>query len=184
MRDYKDIYSRRVKALPQRKVGGEESNSSLGESVSGYMLRSANDTFVEESSTLDAPNYHPDAFVERRFFAVLKRADKNKLPEQRKIYGLTELSTFTEKGKTEVTVVQTVVHPDTQGAEERPGEEVSNDASMGRLPQMRGVGTYLTVQSLDFVSKGTKVTKVITEAINPRSAKIASKFGAKWVKKR
>ncbi|MGV8888215.1 MAG: RHS repeat domain-containing protein [Pseudomonas sp.] len=184
LRDYKDIYSRRVKALPQRKVGGEESNSSLGESVSGYMLRSANDTFVEESSTLDAPNYHPDAFVERRFFAVLKRADKNKLPEQRKIYGLTELSTFTEKGKTEVTVVQTVVHPDTQGAEERPGEEVSNDASMGRLPQMRGVGTYLTVQSLDFVSKGTKVTKVITEAINPRSAKIASKFGAKWVKKR
>ncbi|MDI3271039.1 RHS repeat-associated core domain-containing protein [Pseudomonas sp. AL03] len=184
LRDYKDIYSRRVKALPQRKVGGEESNSSLGESVSGYMLRSANDTFVEESNTLDAPNYHPDAFVERRFFAVLKSADKNKLPEQRKIFGLTELSTFTEKGKTEVTVVQTVVHPDTQGAEERPGEEVSNDASMGRLPQMRGVGTYLTVQSLDLVSKGTKVTKVITEAINPRSAKIASKFGAKWVKKR
>ncbi|TPG75958.1 RHS repeat domain-containing protein, partial [Pseudomonas mandelii] len=183
LRDYKNVYSRRLKASPQRKVGGEESNDSLGESVSGYMLRSANDTFVAASSTLDAPNMHPDTVVERRFFAVLKRADKSKLPEQRKIYGLTELSTFTEKGRTEVTVVQTIVHPDTQGAEERPGEKVSNDASMGGLPHMRGVGTYLTVQSLASVSKSMNVTKVITEAINPRSAKIASKFGAKWVKK-
>lgn len=183
LRDYKDIYSRRLKASPQRKVGGEESNNSLGESVSGYMLRSANDTFVVASNTLNAPNMHPDTVVERRFFAVLKRADKSKLPEQRKIYGLTELSTFTEKGKTEVTVVQTIVHPDTQGAEERPGEKMSNDASMGELPLMRGVGTYLTVQSLVSVSKSMNVTRVITEAINPRSAKIASKFGAKWVKK-
>jgi insecticidal toxin complex protein TccC len=183
LRDYKDIYSRRLKASPQRKVGGEESNNSLGESVSGYMLRSANDTFVAASNTLNAPNMHPDTVVERRFFAVLKRADKSKLPEQRKIYGLTELSTFTEKGKTEVTVVQTIVHPDTQGAEERPGEKMSNDASMGELPLMRGVGTYLTVQSLVSVSKSMNVTRVITEAINPRSAKIASKFGAKWVKK-
>ncbi|MFJ3377658.1 RHS repeat domain-containing protein [Pseudomonas sp. NPDC086112] len=185
LKEYRDIYKTRMNAASKRKPGGEESNSSLGESVSGYMLRSANDTFVAEANTyLDPPNMHPDTSVERRFFAVLKRSDKNKLPEQRKIYGLTELSTLTEKGKTEVTIIQTVVHPDTQVAEDLPGRAPSNEGSVGRLPLMRGIGTYLTVQSLAAVSKpkDVDVKKVITEAINPRSAKIALKFGAKLVK--
>ncbi|MCP1443547.1 insecticidal toxin complex protein TccC [Pseudomonas sp. GGS8] len=185
LKEYRDIYKAHMSAASKIKPGGEESNSSLGESVSGYMLRSANDTFVEEANTyLDPPNMHPDTFVERRFFAVLKRSDKNKLPEQRKIYGLTELSTLTEKGKTEVTIIQTVVHPDTQVVEDLPGRAPSNKGSMGRLPLMRGIGTYLTVQSLAAVSKPKDVVvkKVITEAINPRSAKIALKFGAKLVK--
>ncbi|UVL41406.1 RHS repeat protein [Pseudomonas sp. B21-040] len=182
LKGYREIYSARSNVAPPRRAGEVESNDSLGESVSGYMLRSANDTFVDDANTLDSPNRHPDIVVERRFFVVLRRADKNKLPEQRVIYGLTELNTFTEKGKTEVTVVQTVVHPDTQGAGEPSGGKFGSSGVTGRLPRMQGIGTYLTVQSLAIVSKRMNVTKVITEAINPRSAKIALKFGAKLVK--
>ncbi|WP_240051845.1 RHS repeat domain-containing protein [Pseudomonas arsenicoxydans] len=182
LKRYKAIYSVRSQTTSLMEEGKVESNDSLGESVSGYMLRSANDTFVDDSNTLDSPNRHPDISVERRFFVVLKRADKNKLPEQREIYGLTELSTFTQKGKTEATVVQTVVHPYTQGAEEQSGGKSGNASAARNLPHMRGIGTYLTVQSLAIVSKRMNLTRVITEAINPRSAKIALKFGAKLVK--
>jgi len=182
LKRYKAIYSARSQTTSLMKEGKVESNDSLGESVSGYMLRSANDTFVDDSNMLDSPNRHPDFSVERRFFVVLKRADKNKLPEQREIYGLTELSTFTQKGKTEATVVQTVVHPYTQGAGEQSGGKPGNASAARNLPHMRGIGTYLTVQSLAIVSKRMNLTRVITEAINPRSAKIALKFGAKLVK--
>ncbi|MBT2311626.1 RHS repeat domain-containing protein [Pseudomonas fluorescens] len=178
-------YKQRYKALSRDtsspKVVGQPSNYGLGASISSYMLRSANDVFVDEPIDPDALNRHPDFVVERRFFAVMKKTDKLKPPEERHIYGLAELNAFTTKGKTEVDVVQVVVHPETQGDGALKKEALAQASSVARLPMLKGVGTFLTVHAIKAISKGADIRKIRTDAVNPRSARIAEKFDAKRV---
>lgn len=178
-------YKQRYKALSSEtsssKVVGQPSNFGLGASISSYMLRSANDVFVDEPIDPDALNRHPDFVVERRFFAVMKKSDKLKPPEERQIYGLAELNAFTTKGKTEVDVVQVVVHPETQDGGTLKKEALAQATSVARLPILKGVGTFLTVHAIKAISKGADIRKIRTDAVNPRSARIAEKFDAKRV---
>ncbi|MFW9081651.1 RHS repeat domain-containing protein [Pseudomonas sp. P2757] len=179
---YKQRYKQLASEESVPRPAGEPSNFALGANISSYMLRSANDKYFDDTS-IDPEQRHPDFLVERRFFVVMNKADKNRLPGQRQIYGMSELNTFTEKGKTEVDVVQVVVHPETQ-----PGGKLTNQLSPkpagAQLPLLRGVGTFLTVHSVNAISKGTQVKKIKTEAVNPRSARIAKKFDAKLVSNR
>jgi insecticidal toxin complex protein TccC len=177
LRHYRQRYKQLAREESAPRVAGQPSNFALGANIAGYMLRSANDKFFDDSS-IDPENRHPDFVVERRFFAVMNKADKFMLPEQRQIYGLSELNTFTEKGKTEVDVVQVVVHPQTQPG----GRQAHTDGEP--LPLLRGVGTFLTVHSVKAVAKGTQVHRIRTDAVNPRSARIARKFDARLVANR
>ncbi|WP_432218662.1 RHS repeat domain-containing protein [Pseudomonas kribbensis] len=177
--NYKQHYKQLSSEESAPRATGEPSNFALGANISGYMLRSANDRFFDDTS-IDPEQRHPDFVVERRFFVVMNKAEKLLQPGKRTIYGMSELNTFTEKGKTEVDVVQVVVHPETQ-----PGGRLRNQPSAkstgAQLPLLRGVGTFLTVHSVKLVSKGTDVRKIKTDAVNPRSARIARKFDAKLV---
>ena len=181
LRNYKQRYKKLASEESKPRVAGQPSNFALGENISSYMLRSANDAFVDDSGNINPENRHPDFVVERRFFAVMNKSDKYKLPEERQIYGLAELNTFTEKGKTEVDVVQVVVHPGTQDGGKLKSKDSAESNSLAQLPLLRGVGTYLTVHSVKAVSKGADVKKIKTDAVNPRSARIAKKFDAKLV---
>jgi len=178
---YKQRYKTLSSETARSKVVGQPSNFGLGASISGYMLRSANDVFVDEPNDPDALHRHPDFVVERRFFAVMKKSDKLKSPEERHIYGLAELNMFTSEGKTEVDVVQVVVHPETQGDGTLKKEALAEATSVARLPILKGVGTFLTVRAIKAISKGADIRKIRTDAVNPRSARIAEKFDAKRV---
>ncbi|WP_434578363.1 RHS repeat protein [Pseudomonas sp. Z5-35] len=178
---YKQRYKTLSSETLQSKVVGQPSNFGLGASISGYMLRSANEVFVDESINPDALNGHPDFVVERRFFAVMKKSDKLKSHEERHIYGLAELNMLTSKGKTEVDVVQVVVHPETQGDGTLEKEALVGATSVVQMPILKGVGTFLTVNAINAISKGADIRKIRTEAVNPRSARIAEKFDAKRV---
>lgn len=178
---YKQRYKTLASETSSSKVVGQPSNFGLGASISSYMLRSANDVFMDEPIDPDTLNRHPDFVVERRFFAVMKKSDKLKPPEERHIYGLAELNAFTTKGKTEVDVVQVVVHPETQGDGTLKKEALAQASSVARLPILKGVGTFLTVHAIKAISKGADIRKIRTDAVNPRSARIAEKFDAKRV---
>lgn len=178
LRHYKQIYKKLASEAPAPKAG-QPSNFGLGANISSYMLRSANDVFVDESTSDESMNRHPDFVVERRFFAVMKKTDKLKPPEQRHIYGLAELNVFTHKGKSEVDVVQVVVHPETQDDGTLKDKQLAPDTSVARLPFLKGVGTFLTVHSIKAISKGADIRTIKTDAVNPRSARIAEKFDAR-----
>ncbi len=152
----------------------QPSNLSLGEDVSGYMLRNAEDIFVDVPPDFNLESRRTDVIVERRFFAVMRKTDKLKSAEQREIYGLGEFNIYTVNGKAEVDVVQIVVHPETQ-----IDRRLTERSSAAQIPRLKGVGTFLTVHSIKAISNGADIRKVKTEAINPRSARIAAKFNGK-----
>lgn len=191
LRRYKAVYTTLAHGNSEEKPPGW-SNFDLGEQISSYMLESANDTFyeptqqelTEEPPEPESPRGHPDYVVERRFFAVMRKSDKLKLPEQREIFGLAELNILTTKGKSEVDVVQVVVHPETQASPTLRNQLLAQNGAAASLPSLKGVGTFLTIHSMRVVSKGADVRVIRTHAVNPRSANIAAKFGAKLISDR
>jgi insecticidal toxin complex protein TccC len=48
------------------------------------------------------------------------------------------------------------------------------------VSNVRGVGNFLTLKSLNRINKTSKLVKITTRAVNPRSAAIASRSGATW----
>jgi insecticidal toxin complex protein TccC len=174
MSHYKQRYTQLASEVSESSEPGRAANLKLGAIVSASMLKSVNYQFFN-TRRLD-PTKPPDSGGDLRFFTVMNKADKLKLPGQRQIYGVAELSTLTERGKTDVKVVQMVVHPETQPSGQPKNQPLQQGTSATPLPLLRGVGTFLTLHAIRAVSKHTHIRKVRTQAVNPRSASIVRKF--------
>ncbi len=158
-------------------------NISLGEDISRYMLRSARDHFADQGHYSSVDN-HPSFSSETRFFALMRKEDKDKIPDNREIYGMAELKTYTDSktSKTEVIVNYALAHPETQlhnSAYQKADPNMPAHTAANDQFNIKGVGTFLTIKSLKRLSKKLNITKVQTDAINVRSAAIAKRFGAK-----
>ncbi len=158
-------------------------NISLGEDISRYMLRSAQDHFADQGHYSPIDNHHSFS-SETRFFALMRKEDKEKIPDNREIYGMAELKTFTDSktSKTEVIINYALAHPETQlhnSAYQKADPNMPAHTAANDQFNIKGVGTFLTIKSLKRISKKLNITKVQTDAINVRSAAIAKRFGAK-----
>ncbi|MCF2133221.1 MULTISPECIES: hypothetical protein [Burkholderiaceae] len=126
---------------------------------------------------------HSNTSANTHFFAILSKADEMKVPGKRDIYGMAELKTFTENNKTEVIFNYALAHPRAQLHNANCFvESVSEGDDNEKELNIKGVGTYLTVKSIKKLSKKYNIKSIQTEAINVRSAAIAQKFGAKFLR--
>ncbi|WP_104023955.1 RHS repeat domain-containing protein [Vibrio hyugaensis] len=161
-------------------------NIKLGCNISGFLLHSAN-TFLEDdhktSSFLEDDHKANTELAEQKFFAVVKKSDKNKMG-YRKVYALGEAyveNKFLEKTKN-IYIKTLVAHPYTQVNSNIRSQINDYDKEY----DVKGVGSFTTIEatnkligSVGYFSK-YKV-KIFTEAENVRSAAIAIKYGAKHV---
>ncbi|MCG1041755.1 RHS repeat protein [Mycetohabitans sp. B8] len=150
---------------------GIAKNMYLGEIISNSMLESVEREM--KNITLDT-----------HFFAILNKKDKEDMAGKRDIYGMVELKTDTENNKTTVIFEHALVHPRAQVhhanySAEGVSEGVSEGGDCGDVFNIKGVGTYLAVKSINRISKKYNIKNIQTKAVNVRSAAIAKKYGAK-----
>ncbi|MGE1173920.1 RHS repeat domain-containing protein [Pseudomonas sp. BW7P1] len=128
------------------------------------------------------PHVSEEKTVTKHFFALINRDDVEKKGQDKVIYGIAELSiSSTKGGESTVHVSNVLAHPLSQpGVENFLGESVEATEAI-RPFKLRGIGTYLTVKSLARIVSTHKVQKVRTAAVNPRSAAIAKRLGARKV---
>ncbi|AWM95099.1 type IV secretion protein Rhs [Pseudomonas sp. 31-12] len=185
LKEYKRVFKHASRMFPDSSSGETRVNLELGEAISSNMLELAESVF-QKTQTIepDSGSARPQKVHENRFFAILKKEDKLKSAGTRQIYAIAAISTTTSKGAasndTEATVEFLVANP----ASQLTANELRIAADAGvmskEVSNVRGVGNFLTLKSLSKINKASKVVKIKTHAINPRSAAIASRSGAKW----
>ncbi|ABA72690.1 RHS repeat protein [Pseudomonas fluorescens] len=128
------------------------------------------------------PRVSEEQTVTKHFFALINRDDVEKKGQDKVIYGIAELSVVSKKGgESTVHVSNVLAHPLSQpGVDNFLGESAEATGAI-RLFKLRGIGTYLTVKSLARMVRTHNVQKVRTAAVNPRSAAIARRLGARKV---
>lgn len=153
-----------------------KTNINIGVSVSRYLLSSA------QTSAYSSPE-GGDISFEGKFFALVKKKDKARYLG-RKIFAIGEAHVLTDsKEKTRSVAIKTLVaHPYTQLNEAIKSELNDFDKEYN----VKGIGTYATLKAVNKLTGGIKgaskyKTRVLTQAVNVRSAAIAIKYGAKHV---
>jgi len=184
LQEYKRVFKHVSRMFPG-KSGEAQMNLELGESISSTMLNLAQSDFqkpriIEPDSRSDGPK----KILEYRFFAILKKEDKLKSAGARQTYAIAAISTTMNKGAasndTEAKVEFLVANPASQLKPDELKMAVDAGVISKNISNVRGVGNFLTLKSLNRINKTSKVVKISTLAINPRSAAIASRSGAKW----
>ena len=184
--DYKSVYRQALGMFPARSEEAQE-NLELGESLSSWMAELVEERF--QNPWIDEPDpgsAEPKIIYEDRFFAILKKEDKLKSAGTRHIYAIAAISTTTTlKGGAsndnyvEATVEFLVANPASQLKPDELKEAVNAELISKNISNVRGVGNFLTLKSLNRINKTSKLVQITTIAINPRSAAIASRSGAK-----
>ncbi|MBV7497155.1 RHS repeat protein [Pseudomonas sp. PDM24] len=184
--EYKRVFKHASRMFMDSETGDTRMNLVLGEGISSEMLKLANKDFQKPQITeADPGGAWPKKIVENRFFAILKKEDKLKAAGTRQIYAIAAISTTTRMGAasndTEAKVEYLVANP----ASQLKANELKIAADVGVMSKdvsnVRGVGNFLTLKSLNRINKTSKLVKITTRAVNPRSAAIASKSGAIWM---
>ncbi|WP_409318111.1 RHS repeat domain-containing protein [Pseudomonas sp. KCJK9016] len=173
-RQYREMYHDSMRGDAQNKNINAEQNFELGKEIAeitSSSLKYSSEPRVSEEKT-----------VTKHFFALINRDDVEKKGQDKVIYGIAELSiSSTKGGESTVHVSNVLAHPLSQpGVENFLGESVEATEAI-RPFKLRGIGTYLTVKSLARIVSTHKVQKVRTAAVNPRSAAIAKRLGARKV---
>jgi insecticidal toxin complex protein TccC len=185
LKEYKRVFKHASRMFTDSKTGETQMNLELGEGISSEMLKLANKDFQKPQITeADPGGAWPKKIVENRFFAILKKEDKLKAAGTRQIYAIAAISTTTRMGAasndTDARVEYLVANP----ASQLKANELRIAADAGVMSKdvshVRGVGNFLTLKSLNRINKTSKLVKITTRAVNPRSAAIASRSGATW----
>ncbi|QZP35993.1 RHS repeat protein [Pseudomonas sp. DR48] len=185
LKEYKRGFKHASRMFTDAKSGEPQMNFELGETISSEMVAWAESGFQKTRIIESAPgSANPQKVVENRFFAILRKEDKLKAPGARHIYAIAAISTTMDKGAasndTEAKVEFLVANP----ASQLKANELKIAADAGVVSKdvssVRGVGNFLTLKSLNTINKTSKVVKITTRAVNPRSAAIASRSGARW----
>lgn len=184
LEEFEEMFKHASQMFPDYKSGEIRNNLVLGEAISSNMLELAESAFQRPHVIEpDSGSSKPQKILENRFFAILKKEDKLKSAGARQIYAIAVISTTTSKGAasndTEANVEFLVANP----ASQLTADELRIAADAGVMSKdvssVRGVGNFLTLKSLNKINKASKLVKIKTHAINPRSAAIASRSGAK-----
>ncbi|WP_236195834.1 RHS repeat domain-containing protein [Pseudomonas glycinae] len=174
-RQYRDMYHDSLRQEdPQSMNISVAQNFELGKEIAeitSSSLKYSSEPRVSEEQT-----------VTKHFFALINRDDVEKKGQDKVIYGIAELSVVSKKGgESTVHVSNVLAHPLSQpGVDNFLGESAEATGAV-RPFKLRGIGTYLTVKSLARMVSTHKVQKVRTAAVNPRSAAIARRLGARKV---
>ncbi|WP_242485117.1 RHS repeat domain-containing protein [Pseudomonas sp. TH39(2020)] len=183
--DYKSVYRQALRMFPARS-GEAQKNLELGESLSSWMAELVEERFQNPwIIEPDSGSAEPTTIYEDRFFAILKKEDKLKSAGTRQIYAIAAISTTTLKGgasndnDVEANVDILVANPASQLKPDELKEAINAELISKNISNVRGVGNFLTLKSLNRINKTSKVVKITTQAVNPRSAAIASRSGAK-----
>lgn len=173
-RQYRAMYHNSMRRDPQKIDISAAQNFELGKEIAeitSSSLKYSSEPRVSEEKT-----------VTNHYFALIKRDDVEKKGQDKVIYGIAELSVSSIKGgESTVHVSNVLAHPLSQpGVENFLGESVEAIEAI-RPFRLRGIGTYLTVKSLARMVSTRDVQKVRTAAVNPRSAAIAKRLGARKV---
>ncbi|WP_236189757.1 RHS repeat domain-containing protein [Pseudomonas pharyngis] len=173
-RQYREMYHDSMRRELQNTNVSAEQNFELGKEIAeitSSSLKYSSEPRVSEEKT-----------VTKHFFALINRDDVEKKGQDKVIYGIAELSVSSTKGgESTVHVSNVIVHPLTQpGVDKFLGESVETTEAIQPF-KLRGIGTYLTVKSLARMVSTHNVQKVRTAAVNPRSAAIAKRLGARKV---
>jgi insecticidal toxin complex protein TccC len=157
----------------QEKEGSKLQNYELGKEIADLTL---------SSLKYSEPRETDEEVITHRFFALIERASVDNASSTREVYGVSELMTSTslKDGVSTVRVSNVIAHPSTQAGSNHSANGIKNDAA-SEHPKLRGVGTFLTIKSLATVVKDGSVKKVRTAALNPRSAAIAKRLGARKI---
>jgi insecticidal toxin complex protein TccC len=157
----------------QEKEGSKLQNYDLGKEIADLTL---------SSLKYSEPRETDEEVITHRFFALIKRTSVDTASSTREVYGISELMTSTslKDGVSTVRVSNIIAHPSTQAGSSHSASGIKNDAA-SEHPKLRGVGTFLTIKSLAAVVKDGSVKKVRTAALNPRSAAIAKRLGARKI---
>jgi len=176
IRDYTEKFEK-IKGLniTQEKI---RDNINLGVNISEYLHNSASE-YSNSLKNRNLNDYHPDYHTTQEYFAVVKKKDKENIGK-RKIYALGEAHTFTDfRNKTrDISIASLVAHPYTQVKKDMTNSINDYDKEY----DVKRVGSYATTKMISKLigSEGRRYkTRIITEAVNVRSAAIASKYGAK-----
>ncbi|MGE8186421.1 RHS repeat domain-containing protein [Pseudomonas sp. NPDC086278] len=185
LKEYRRAFKHASRMFPDSQSGETQMNLELGESIAAEMLELAALGF-QKTQVIEpvAGSSGPQKILESRFFAILKKEDKLKTAGTRQIYAIAAISTATQIGTasndTEVRMDFLVANP----ASQLKPNELRIAADAGVMPKdvlnVRGVGNFLTLKSLNKINQTSKVVKITTRAINPKSAAIASRTGAIW----
>ena len=185
LKEYKRVFMHASNMFTDSVTGEPRKNLVLGQGISSEMLKLANKDFQKPRITeADPGGAWPKKIVENRFFAILKKEDKLKAAGTRQIYAIAAISTTTRMGAasndTEAKVEYLVANP----ASQLTANELRRASEAGVMSKdvsnVRGVGNFLTLKSLNRINKTSKLVKITTRAVNPRSAAIASRSGATW----
>ncbi|POA39205.1 MULTISPECIES: RHS repeat domain-containing protein [Pseudomonas] len=173
-RQYREMYHDSMRRELQNTNVSAEQNFELGKEIAeitSSSLKYSSEPRVSEEKT-----------VTKHFFALINRDDVEKKGQDKVIYGIAELSVSSTKGgESTVHVSNVIAHPLTQpGVDKFLGESVETTEAIQPF-KLRGIGTYLTVKSLARMVSTHNVQKVRTAAVNPRSAAIAKRLGARKV---
>ncbi|MHC8363829.1 RHS repeat-associated core domain-containing protein [Pseudomonas sp. LS2P72] len=183
LREYKDAYKYAARMFPA-KSGGPQMNLELGEEYSSDMLGfvawgGPNPIIVEP----DSESAEPKRVTEHRVFAIVKKEDKLASAGTRQIYAVAAISTTTRKGGASNDIKASVEYLLANPASQLKPDELKMAVDAGviskNIANVRGVGNFLTLKSLNRINKTSKLVKISTQAVNPRSAAIASRSGAK-----
>ncbi len=173
-RQYREMYHNSMRRDPQSRDISAAQNFELGKEIAemtSSSLKYASEPRVSEEKT-----------VTHRFFALINRDDVEKKDQDKVIYGIAELSIASTKGgERTVGVSNVLAHPLSQPGAENFAGESAESAEVFRPFKLRGIGTYLTIKSLARMVDTHEIQKVRTAAVNPRSAAIAIRLGAKKV---
>ncbi|MGF6557550.1 RHS repeat-associated protein [Pseudomonas sp. S30_BP2TU TE3576] len=119
-----------------------------------------------------------------RLFALIKKTDRTEEPADRKLYGLTLISSKSSESsegvssnKVDLSVDFTIVDPESQIVGVQPQMGESETGGTQATLRLRGAGTFLTMHALSQVIKTANVKNIRTNAINPRSAAMAMGWG-------
>ncbi|WP_192563594.1 RHS repeat domain-containing protein [Pseudomonas gozinkensis] len=173
-RQYREMYHDSMRREMQNTNISAEQNFELGKEIAeitSSSLKYSSEPRVSEEKT-----------VTKHYFALVNRDDVEKKGQDKVIYGIAELSvSSTKDGESTVHVSNILAHPLTQpGVDKFLGESVEATEAIQPF-KLRGIGTYLTVKSLARMVSTHNVQKVRTAAVNPRSAAIAKRLGARKV---
>lgn len=182
--EYESVYRHALRMFPAKSGEAQknlELGASLSSSIQGLVKSDFQNPWIIEPGSGSA---RPKRILEDRFFAILKKEDKLKSAGTRQIYAIAAISTTTRKGAASNHIEADVQHLVANPASQLKPDELKMAVNAGviskNISNVRGVSNFLTLKSLNRINKTSKVVKVSTRAISPRSAAIASRSGAKW----
>ncbi|MBC3775327.1 RHS repeat-associated core domain-containing protein [Pseudomonas sp. SWRI99] len=177
LEDYRQKYSDLAKspAVTKAKDAAKQIwNFKAGAYVSTHMADSVNQSEgIRELDLMLAKR--PDT----RLFALLEKTDRDKEPGDRNVYGVTMMTLAfpSENNDAELTVNFTVINPGSQLTAEQLQKLDDPLGAAKNTASLKGAGTYLTMNALNQVSETVHLTKIKTQAINPRSQAMALGWG-------